>query len=190
MRLAQYIQIFLIVTFFVFNTSCGEGKRDKKSEGKEDEMSFVLKSSSFKNGERIPVKHTCEGEDISPQLTWEGVPQGTKSFALICDDPDAPMGTWVHWVVYNIPDSVNSLPEGVEKADTVFGYIYQGRNSFGRIGYGGPCPPRGPAHRYFFKLYALDFVPALKAGATKEQVLNAISGHILGTAELMGIYSR
>lgn len=150
-------------------------------------MAFELTSSAFRNGEAIPSKYTCDGQDISPPLMWQGAPEKTRSFALICDDPDAPVGTWVHWVAYNLPASAKSLPEGVTAANPQTGQ--QGQNSWGQAGYGGPCPPGG-THRYFFKLYALDVQLTLKAAAGKHQVLKAAEGHILAQAELMGKYSR
>ncbi len=150
-----------------------------------------IRSSVFKNGGTIPVKYTCDGDDVSPPLSWSGVPSGTKSFVLIMDDPDAPMGTWVHWVIYNIPASVTSLPEAVPPDKKLKDGTLQGKNSWGRIGYGGPCPPPPTgAHRYFFKLYALDAVLKAGAGLSKDEVLRLIEGHILATAELMGKYSR
>ena len=136
------------------------------------------------------MPYTCDGKDISPELAWSGAPDGTKSFALICDDPDAPVGTWVHWVVYNIPSHATGLPKGVPTIKELPDGTRQGINDFHRIGYGGPCPPRGPAHRYFFKLYALDTKLDLPPGATKEQVLEAMKGHVLGEAQLMGKYER
>lgn len=152
-------------------------------------MSVKLINSAFKDGESIPAKYTCDGKDVSPPLSWSGAPEGTKSFALICDDPDAPMGTWVHWVIYNIPDSVTSLPEGVPTNKSVMGDVLQGITDFRRIGYGGPCPPGG-THRYYFKIYALDTVLTLPAGATKSELLKAMEGHILAEGQMMGRYSR
>lgn len=146
-------------------------------------------SSAFASAQPIPQKYTCDGPDVSPALSWSDVPQGTKSFALIADDPDAPMGTWVHWVIFNLPAQTNFLPEGVAKTDSAAGAI-QGRNDFGKVGYGGPCPPAGKPHRYFFKLYALDTTLALRAGAKKQDVEKAMQGHALGQAELMGTYQR
>ena len=154
-------------------------------------MAFALSSTAFKDGAAIPVKHTCDGADVSPPLAWTDAPQGTRSFALIADDPDAPAGTWVHWVLYNLPATVSDLPENVAKVETLdLGGARQGRTDFRRPGYGGPCPPPGPAHRYFFKLYALDAPPNLKAGAQKKDVEAAMQGHVLGTAQLMGTYAR
>jgi Raf kinase inhibitor-like YbhB/YbcL family protein len=147
-------------------------------------------SKSFENGGTIPAKHTCDGDDVSPDLSWEGVPEGTKSLALIADDPDAPAGTWVHWVLYNIPYDKKMLKEGIPKTDTLNDGSLQGTTDFKRPGYGGPCPPPGGPHRYFFKLYALDITLNLSAGATKAQVEEAMEGHILGKGELMGKYGR
>lgn len=149
-----------------------------------------LTSPAFKEGEQIPRQYTCEGKDVSPPLQWEHAPEGTRSFALICDDPDAPVGTWVHWVIWNIPGKLNELPEGVVAKEQLADGTRQGKNDFRRIGYGGPCPPRGPAHRYFFKLYALNTVLDLRAGASKKDLLKAMEGHILAEAQLMGTYKR
>ena len=148
-----------------------------------------LKSSAFKHMEKIPSKYTCDGPDISPPLSWSGVPSGTKSLVIIVDDPDAPMGTWVHWLVYNIPPEMEGLPENFPKVRETEQGIRQGITDFGRVGYGGPCPPSG-THRYFFKLYALDTTLNLPPGATKKQLLKAMEGHILAKAELVGLYSR
>jgi Raf kinase inhibitor-like YbhB/YbcL family protein len=153
-------------------------------------MTMTLSSSAFKTGAEIPRRHTCEGADLSPALAWDGAPAGTKSFALIGDDPDAPVGTWVHWVVYDLPADPSKLPEGLPTTDTLSGGGKQGINDFRKTGYGGPCPPPGKPHRYFFKLYALDAPTNLKPRATKADVLRAIEGHVLAQAELMGTYRR
>jgi Raf kinase inhibitor-like YbhB/YbcL family protein len=154
-------------------------------------MAFILTSTAFKDGATIPGKHTCDGVDVSPPLAWRGTPAGTRSVALIADDPDAPGGTWVHWVLYNLPAEVSELPENIAKVESLdLGGARQGRNDFRRPGYGGPCPPPGPAHRYFFKLYALDTRLELKAGAQKKDVEAAMEGHVLGSAQLMGTYAR
>lgn len=153
-------------------------------------MSLQISSSAFSAGETIPKKFTCDGPDISPKLAWNEPPANTKSFALIMDDPDAPVGTWVHWVLYDLPPETRELAEGVAKQEQLSSGARQGRNDFGRIGYGGPCPPPGKPHRYFFKLYALDSKFSLKAGATKPQLESAMKGHILGQAELIGKYGR
>ncbi|GIX49181.1 MAG: UPF0098 protein [Candidatus Tectimicrobiota bacterium] len=153
-------------------------------------MAFSLQSSAFAPGATIPKKYTCDGPDVSPPLRWSDPPAGTKSFALIMDDPDAPVGTWVHWVLYDLPPTLRELPEDVPKTETLASGAKQGLNDFRRVGYGGPCPPRGPAHRYFFKLYALDSALQLAPRATKKQVEAAMAGHVLAQAELMGRYQR
>jgi Raf kinase inhibitor-like YbhB/YbcL family protein len=162
----------------------------KTQEGK---MNFSLKCQSFKDGEKIPEKFSCDGQDYSPALDWENAPQGTKSFALICDDPDAPVGIWIHWVIYNLPASLSGLPENVDKKQKVLSENLQGAiqgiNSWNRLGYGGPCPPGGSPHRYFFKLYALD-IQITKEGLDKKGLLSAMEGHILGETQLMGRYQR
>ncbi len=153
-------------------------------------MAFELKSSAFLEGAAIPRQYTCEGKDISPQLSWKDAPQGTVTFALICDDPDAPVGIWVHWVIYNIPSDVNKLPEGVSTSAKLSDGSQQGINDFGRPGYGGACPPPGRPHRYFFKLYALDTKLDIRGRVTKEVLTNAMDGHILAEANLTGTYKR
>jgi Raf kinase inhibitor-like YbhB/YbcL family protein len=153
-------------------------------------MAFELKSPAFTPGGDIPVKHTCDGPDRSPLLRWSDPPAGTKEFALIVDDPDAPVGTWVHWVLYGVPSAARELPEGVAARDTVPDVGTQGVNDFRKVGYGGPCPPPGPAHRYFFKLYALGAELKLPPGKTKAVLLKAMEGHVLGQTELMGRYKR
>ena len=155
-----------------------------------DPMSFELKSPDFSSGSTIPLQFTCVGADISPALEWKTPPDNTQSFALIADDPDAPVGTWVHWVLYNLPANVHVLPQNFPKSDKAKDGTLQGRNDFGRIGYGGPCPPSGKAHRYFFKLYALDTHLTLEAGATKKDLERAMKSHILEQAETMGRFSR
>jgi Raf kinase inhibitor-like YbhB/YbcL family protein len=153
-------------------------------------MAMKLTSPAFANGAVIPKEYTADGRDISPPLSWSEVPAGTKTFALLCEDPDAPRGLWVHWVIFNIPASTQSLPPGVPPHDTLPDGSRQGRNDFGRIGYGGPSPPRGKPHRYFFRLYALDTAVGLPPGATRDMLLKAMHGHILDQAELMGTYGR
>jgi Raf kinase inhibitor-like YbhB/YbcL family protein len=153
-------------------------------------QALELRSTAFEQDSVIPKKHTCDGEDVSPALFWSGIPEGTKSLALVCDDPDAPAGIWVHWVLYGIPAGTDSLPEALPKTDLVMEGVKQGMTSFRRVGYGGPCPPKGKPHRYFFKLYALDKELELEAGKTKDEILEAIKGHILTQAELMGKYGR
>jgi Raf kinase inhibitor-like YbhB/YbcL family protein len=148
-------------------------------------MVFELTSAAFAPGQQIPVKYTCDGQDISPPLQWSDSPPATQSFALIFDDPDAPVGTWDHWILFNLPANTRNLPEqAAPPAGT-----QDGKNSWGRTGYGGPCPPGG-THRYFFKLYALDTTLNLNTGADKKQLEQAMKGHILAQTELMGTYSR
>ncbi len=148
-----------------------------------------LESTAFTENEMIPSLYTCDGQDISPELSWDAPPTGTQSLALIVDDPDAPGQTFVHWVLYDIPPEVNQLPKSVSAEPTLSAGGTQGKNDFDNLGYGGPCPPSG-VHRYFFKLYALDRELGLKPGATKAQLEAAMSGHILGSAELIGRYWR
>lgn len=153
-------------------------------------MALTIESSAFNDGDLMDAKYTCKGADISPRLNWDGAPEGTKSFALICDDPDAPFMTWVHWVIYDIPADVTSLPEACSKDETLSNGAKQGRNDFRKIGYGGPCPPPGGPHRYFFKLYALDTMLNLEPGKTKKELLDAMEGHILEEAQLIGKFKR
>jgi len=154
-------------------------------------MAFILTSSAFKDGATIPGKHTCDGVDVSPPLAWSGTPAGTRSVALIADDPDAPGGTWVHWVLYNLPAEVSELPENIAKVESLdLGGARQGRNDFRRPGYGGPCPPPGPAHRYFFKLYALDTELPDLGTPTKAELEEAMRGDVLDQAELIGTYEK
>jgi Raf kinase inhibitor-like YbhB/YbcL family protein len=156
-------------------------------------MNLLLTSSAFAEGQPIPQKYTGQGSDISPPLAWipqGGTPTNIKSFALIADDPDAPMGTWVHWVLYDLPPATTGLPEDVAKTQFIAGNAKQGLNTWPRLGYGGPNPPPGKPHRYYFKLYALDKLLDLKPGATKKDVEAAMKGHILAEGQLMGTYQR
>ena len=148
-----------------------------------------LSSLAFNDGDMIPDKYTCDGADISPPLEWGLVHEDTKSIALICDDPDAPVGTWVHWVYYDIPADTKGLPENIAPQENPDNGGKQGTNDFRRIGYGGPCPPGG-THRYYFKIYALDTILNLPAGADKKLLLKAMEGHIIGQAQIMGKYKR
>ena len=152
-------------------------------------MEIKLTNSVFKDGEFIPKKYTCDVANVSPPVEWSGTPEAAKSIALICDDPDAPAGIWVHWVIFNIPASANKLNENIPFDKVLEDGAVQGKNDFRKIGYGGPCPPGG-IHRYFFKIYALDKRLELKPGATKGELLNAMEGHILAEGKLMGRYSR
>lgn len=153
-------------------------------------MAFSLTSSAFAAGAAIPAQYTCKGADTSPPLEWNGVPANTATFAIIMDDPDAPAGTWVHWVLWNLPASAQSIPEGVAKSEQLADGSRQGQNDFRKIGYNGPCPPPGKRHRYFFRLYALDAKLDLAPGATRQELDAAMKGHILGEAEYMGTFRR
>jgi Raf kinase inhibitor-like YbhB/YbcL family protein len=153
-------------------------------------MSIEITSTAFKAENPIPKKYTGDGADQSPPLHWSEPPSGTKSIALICDDPDAPRGTWVHWVLFNVSAQTDDLEEGVPTTETLGNGAKQGKNDFGNIGYGGPAPPKGKAHRYFFKVYALDVTLDLPPGATKAQLEAAMKGHILAEGQLMGTYQR
>jgi Raf kinase inhibitor-like YbhB/YbcL family protein len=149
-----------------------------------------LTSTAITEGAAIPAKHTCDAKNVSPPLNWSGAPAGTKSLALIVDDPDAPGGPWVHWVLYDLPATATELAEDVPKSQYVAGGAKQGLSDFRHLGYGGPCPPHGKPHRYFFKLYALDAVLDLKPGLTKKDLETAMEKHILALAQLMGTYQR
>ena len=149
-----------------------------------------LTSTAFTEGAAIPPQYTCDGTNVSPPLKWSSVPAGTKSLALIVDDPDAPAGTWVHWVLYDLPVTATELAEGLPKSQYVAGGAKQGLNDFQYLGYGGPCPPHGKPHRYFFKLFALDTLLDLKPGLTKRDIERAMETHILAQTQLMGTYQR
>jgi len=153
-------------------------------------VSLTISSSSFPNGGEIPKKFTCDGADVSPQLSWNESPAGTKSFALLADDPDAPVGNWNHWVLWNLPPETRSLAEGLSKSARLPGGSQEGMNDFRKTGYNGPCPPPGKPHRYYFKLFALDEKLTLKDGATRKDLEAAMKGHILAQAEWMGRYGR
>jgi Raf kinase inhibitor-like YbhB/YbcL family protein len=153
-------------------------------------MTFALRSPDFANGANIARSFTCDGEDRSPALEWSDAPAGTKTFALIADDPDAPVGTWVHWVIYNIPGTARALAGGVEKKEQLADGSRQGRNDFRKTGYNGPCPPPGKAHRYLFKLYALSAELKLAPGASKSEVERAMGPVVLAQAEWVGRYQR
>jgi Raf kinase inhibitor-like YbhB/YbcL family protein len=153
-------------------------------------MKLHLTATAFADGQPIPRRNTADDQDLSPALQWTGAPPATKSLALICDDPDSPGGTWVHWVVYDLPPSAAGFSEGVAKSPELANGAKQGVNDFKRIGYNGPAPPPGKPHRYFFKLYALDLAPGLKPGFTKGELLKAMEGHILAQGQLVGTYQR
>jgi Raf kinase inhibitor-like YbhB/YbcL family protein len=151
-------------------------------------MAMTLTSDAFKEGDTIPAKHTCTGQGISPALKWNGAPEKTASFALIGEDPDAPRGTFTHWVLFNVPAGVDNLPEGLPLKGQPYGSALQGKNDAGGLGSYGPCPPPGKAHKYYFKLFALDVMLGLKVGVSKAQVQEAFRGHILDEAQLMGLF--
>ena len=190
-RIPNFTPLFLLVTLLALVMGgCGPSTTPTALPEKGSQaMAFEVTSSAFGQGEPIPTQYTCDGDDISPPLAWENPPEGTKSFTLINDDPDAPVGTWDHWILFNLPADARSLPEAVPPDAELTGGGQHGQNSWRRLGYGGPCPPSG-THRYFFKLYALDTTLDLDSGANKKQVLQAMEGHILGQAELMGVFSR
>jgi len=152
-------------------------------------MALAISSTAFSNGGMIPSRYTCDGANISPPLQWSGLPAGTKTVALIVDDPDAPAKTWVHWVIYDLPANTTQLPENIKSQENLAGGGKQGTNDFKKIGYGGPCPPSG-THRYFFKLYAVDIETSRGPGATKDELLKTMEGHVLAQGELVGKYTR
>lgn len=182
-------KIVVLAAVSVLFCSCKDSKQADSEVKGGGKMEIKISSPAFADGGLIPSKYTCDGADISPPLQWETVLEGTKSIALICDDPDAPVGTWVHWVLFNLPAETKELAENIPSDKTLPDGARQGNNDWHRIGYGGPCPPGG-THRYFFKLYALDITLDLSAGATKAQLLGAMEGHILGQGQLVGKYKR
>lgn len=177
--------------------SPGCGRTDPLPVADPGRLTIKLSSSTFPDGGMIPKTFTCDGADRSPPLEWSGVPASARSLALICDDPDAPMGTWSHWVIFNLPPETKMLKEGIPPDESIAliegsespTRARQGQNDFKKIGYGGPCPPGG-THRYFFRLYALDSELKLTSPATRADVLRAIQGHILAEGRLMGRYQR
>lgn len=187
LKISHFLLFCMVLLLVTLTLNCSKENNTTEQTSKRT-TTMKITSTAFSEGNPINTKYTCDGENISPQLSWIDAPAGAKSFALICDDPDAPVGTWVHWVLYNL--SATELPEAVARTEQVLNTAKQGINDFKKIGYGGPCPPKGNAHRYYFKLYALDSELNLASGATKEQLLAAMKGHILAEANLMGTYSR
>ena len=179
---------YLLVAAAVWAAGCGGGDGENRRQG-ERTMNMTIESSAFADGQAIPARYTGDGEDVSPPLAWSNLPNGTAELALVMDDPDAPRGTWDHWIVYKIPPDRTGLKEAAagagRRADPP---LAEGRNSWGKTGYGGPAPPPGKPHHYHFKLYALDAPVDLPAGATKARLESAIKGHVLGKAELVGTY--
>lgn len=161
---------------------------------KEKRPMMTLESAAFKASEKIPVKHACDGEDVSPALAWSGVPKQAKSLALVMEDPDAPVGLWIHWLIYDIPAAETGFKEGLAKEPVLPSGAKQGKvwgvHKFDRVGYWGPCPPPGKPHRYFFRLYALSAPTGLKPQATKAELMKALEGKTLATAELVGLFGR
>jgi Raf kinase inhibitor-like YbhB/YbcL family protein len=180
--------ILLILASLFVCVGCNQSPKEMQKG--EAPMSIELTSTAFQPGAAIPKQYTGDGADLSPPLRWSQPPPSTKSIALICDDPDAPRGTWVHWVLFNLPAQIRELEEGAPTAATLPSGAKQGKNDFGKMGYGGPAPPKGKSHRYFFKLYALGVVVELPPGASKAQLEAEMKGHILAEGQLMGTYKR
>lgn len=180
---------FLLITLVLIINACSTSPEANKAVVKGSGATMELTSLAFQNGGAIPAEYSADGADISPALKWEIPPDGTKSFALICDDPDAPMGTWVHWVVFDLPPDILELPKGIPPGPEVAGGGNQGQNDSGNNGYSGPAPPSG-THRYFFKLYALDTILTLPTSTQKKDLEKAMEGHIIASSELMGTYTR
>jgi Raf kinase inhibitor-like YbhB/YbcL family protein len=177
---------FAAIWFCLVTASCAD---DTKT-ARESAMNLQITSSAFAEGRPIPDKYACAGPNVSPPLQWVNAPAGVKSFALIADDPDVPVGTWVHWVLYNLPPATRSLAENLPPSPELPDGSKQGVNDFQQPGYGGPCPPPGKPHRYFFRIYALDTALSLKSGATRKELLQAMEGHVLTQGQLMGTYQR
>jgi len=182
------IVVSVVIPVLLF-CSCKNSKQAGSGAVGGKKMDIKIISPAFEDGGLIPAKYTCDGVDVSPPLQWDAVPEGAKSIALICDDPDAPMRTFVHWVLFNLPAEVKELAENTPSDRTLPNGAKQGTSDFGKIGYGGPCPPSG-THRYFFKIYALDAYVDLAAGAKKQQLLKAMEGHIIAQGQLIGKYKR
>jgi Raf kinase inhibitor-like YbhB/YbcL family protein len=180
--------VLLILASHFVCVGCNQSPKEMQTG--EAPMSIELTSTAFQKETTIPQQYTGDGADQSPPLRWSEPPSGTRSIALICDDPDAPRGTWSHWVLFNLPAQTRELEEGTPTAATLPSGAKQGKNDFGKIGYGGPAPPKGKSHRYFFKLYALGVVVELPPGATKAQLEAAMKGHILAEGQLIGMYKR
>jgi hypothetical protein len=189
---SQLISVFLLAFVWPLTQPSTAADRNLATQDaiKQATDSLQLTSSSFETDAAIPAKYTCDGEDVSPALAWNAPPAATKGFALVMDDPDTPNKTVVHWVIYDIPAATRKLPEGVAKDPKLTDGSLQGKNSHGKMGYSGPCPPHGLVHHYFFKLYALDKSTGLKAGATKAQLEVAMKGRILGKAQLIGRFEH
>ena len=187
------ILMLMMALFMTAVTGCGQPPAAEDLSAPAEEggqtMDFRLSSPAFSDGQPIPVKFSCHGEDISPALDWSEPPMGAQTLALIMDDPDAPVGTWIHWVLFSIPANLRGLPEGIAAEPTLADGSRHGNNSWKRVGYGGPCPPSG-THHYVFKLYALDTKLDLSPGSSKEDLLKVMEGHVLAQAQLVGTFSK
>ena len=151
---------------------------------------IILTSPEFREGGSIPLRHTCDGGNLSPELRWAGAPPGTQSFVILMEDPDAPGGNWVHWILFDLPPTIDYLPMALPPIQKLANAEWHGTNDFKKLGYGGPCPPKGSSHRYSFRIYALDTMLRLSAGITKKQLEDAMKGHVLAKGELTGTYQR
>jgi Raf kinase inhibitor-like YbhB/YbcL family protein len=180
--------LFLAAAVFGCFVTAGCSQEPKSATGQV--MKIQLASAAFANGQAIPAKYTADSLDVSPPLAWTNLPAGTKSLALIADDPDTPAGTWVHWVIYDLPPTATTLAEDQPRLAQIKNGAKQGLNDFKKTGYNGPAPPAGKAHRYYFKLYALNALTGLPPGVTKTALLKAMDGHLLGEGILMGTYQR
>ena len=190
LRYYNKMKIALAAIMLFVTAACpGTSLRAENITDGRSRIMITLFSPAFKDGGKIPAKYTCKGENVSPQLSWPPPPQGTKSFAIVCNDPDAPSGNWLHWIIFNIPAASRGLEEGVPKASSLDDGSMQGMNDSKGLGYDGPCPPSG-THRYFFSIYALDSMLELEAGASLNQLNGAMKGHILAEGSLMGTFSR
>lgn len=177
--------LYGLVILFIFFCSCQNNNKSNSSGGK----LMKITSSAFDEGAMIPEKYTCDGINISPPLKWSNAPVGTRTYVIICDDPDAPGGTWVHWVLFNLPANLKELSEGIPAVEKLPNGAWQGINDFGKTGYSGPCPP-GETHRYFFRIYALSEELKIETVKTKAALLKAMEGHILSKGQLIGMYKR
>jgi Raf kinase inhibitor-like YbhB/YbcL family protein len=186
----RYVVIVILLVGGVVMSCRSASKSGSVPEKGARGMALTISSTAFLDGAAIPRKFTCDGQDLSPPLAWSDVPAGAQSLALICNDPDAPMGTWTHWVLWNIPPGATSLPEGLPKDASLPSGMKQGLNSWPRVGYNGPCPPPGKPHHYVFTLYALDNELDLPAQAHENALENALKGHVLAQAQLVGMYGR